>query len=149
MAGNSFSCETMQIHFGLSEAERTAYDVCHWIRGNREEFKALMAVIHHQVDIGNPCVKQGEIESYIRQSGIKLDVLGEFSHNRNLYPGLTRYMVMLRPRLARSIRFRKSKLDDIDLVPIWHEVVDPRTTFLAKNRREAEHLVEIGDASAA
>lgn len=148
MAGGSDAMQ-MQLHFGLSDAERAAYDAAYWVRDNREAFKALMAVIHRQVDMGNPCVKQGEIESYIRQSGMKLDVLGEFSHNRNLYPGLTRYMVMLRPRLARSIRFRKSKLDGIDLIPIWHEVVDPRTVFLAKDRFEAEHLVETGDAGAA
>ena len=138
----------MAFHFGLSDAEKAAFDTCYWIRDNREAFRALMAVFHHQVDKGNPCVKQGEIEHYVRESGLRLDVLDEFRHNRNLYPGLTRYMVMLRPRLARSIRFRKSKLDDIDLVPIWHEVVDPGTSFLAKDRREAEHLVAIGDVSA-
>lgn len=137
------------IHFDLTPGERAAYDACYWVKENREQFVALMAVIHHQVDMGNPCVKQGEIESYVRQSGIKVDVIGEFSHNRNLYPGLTRYMVMLRPRLARSIRFRKSKLDDVDMVSIWHEVVDPRTEFLARDRFEAEHLVAINDASAA
>lgn len=139
----------MTFHFGLSPAERTAYDVCYWVRDNREAFRALMAVFHHQVEVGNPCVKQGEIEHYVRESGIKLDVLDQFKHNRNLYPGITRYAVMLRPRLARSIRFRKSMLDEIDLVAIWHEVVDKNTTFLAKNRYEAEHLVEIGDVSAA
>lgn len=138
----------MEFHFGSTPGERAAYDACYWIRDNWDKFKALMAVVHHQVDIGNPCVKQGEIEHYVRQSGIKLDVLGEFSHNRNLYPGITRYMVMLRPRLARSIRFRKSMLDDVDMVAIWHEIVDPNTTFIAKDRREAEHLVELCDAGA-
>ncbi len=136
-------------HFGLSPAERNAYDVCYWIRDNRETFKALMAVMHRQVDLGNPCVKQGEIEGYVRQTGIRLDVLETFRHNRNLYPGLTRYMVMLRPRLARSINFRKSKLDSVDLVSIWHEIVDKNTTFLAENRFEAERLVAENDASAA
>ena len=137
-----------EYHFGLSDAERAAYDACYWVRDNREEFKALMAVIHHQVDVGNPCVKQGEIEYYVRESGIALDVLDTFRHNRNLYPGITRYMVMLRPRLAKSIRFRKSKLDDVDLVAVWHDLVDEGTEFLAKDRFEAEHLVAIGDVSA-
>ena len=142
------SAGQMQMTFGLPDAERNARDVCRWVRDNGSRFKALMAVFHHQVDLGNPCVKQGEIEAYVRQSGIALDVVGEFRHNRNLYPGLTRYMVMLRPRLARSIRFRRSKLDELDLAAIWHEVVDPNTVFLASSRMEAEHLVAIGDASA-
>lgn len=138
----------VKFHFDATPGERAAYDACYWIKDNPEEFKALMAVIHHQVDIGNPCVKQGEIESYVRESGIKLDVIGTFSHNRNLYPGITRYMVMLRPRLARAINFRKSRLDVVDMVAIWHEIVNPRTVFLAKDRYEAEHLVAIDDVSA-
>lgn len=138
----------MEFHFGLSKGERLAYDTAYWIRDNGRAFKTLMAVMHHQVDIGNPCVKQGEIESYVRQAGIKFDVIDAFRHNRNLYPGLTRYMVMLRPRLARSVHFRKSMLDDVDMVAIWHEIVDPHTLFLAENRKEAERLVAIGDVSA-
>lgn len=127
------SAGQMQMTFGLPDAERNARDVCRWVRDNGSR----------------SCVKQGEIEAYVRQSGIALDVVGEFRHNRNLYPGLTRYMVMLRPRLARSIRFRRSKLDELDLAAIWHEVVDPNTVFLASSRMEAEHLVAIGDVSAA
>ena len=138
----------MTLHFDLTDGERAAYDAAYWIRDNRDAFKALMAVAHHQVDLGNPCMKQGEIEHYVRESGIALDVLGEFKHNRNLYPGITRYAVMLRPRLAKAIRFRKSKLDSVDLVPIWHEVVDSRTTFLASDRFEAEAMAESGDAAA-
>lgn len=138
----------MEFHFGLSKAERLAYDTAYWIKDNGRAFKALMAVMHRQVDAGNPCVKQGEIETYVRQSGIQLDVIESFRHNRNLYPGITRYMVMLRPRLAKSVHFRKSMLDDVDMVAIWHEIVDPNTMFLAESRKEAERLVAIGDVSA-
>lgn len=130
-------------------ARNMAYDACVWVRDNRTDFKSIMHVFHEQVDAGNPCVKQGEIEHYAREAGIVLDVAGFFRHNRNLYPALTRYMVMLRPRLARAINFRKSKLDDIDMAEVWHEVVDPNTVFLAKSRTEAEVLVAIDDASAA
>jgi len=140
--------EQTQIHFDLTPAERVAYDVCCWVKEHGDEFKALMAVMHRQVDLGNPCTKQGEIEFYARQTGMKVDVLDDFRHNRNLYPGLSRLMVMLRPRLARTIRFRKSQLDDVDLRAVWHEVVNPRTVFLAKDRFEAEHLVAIDDISA-
>lgn len=139
--------DQMEFHFESSPGERAAYDACYWIKDNPEQFKALMAVMNHQVDLGNPCVKQGEIEIYVRQSGIKLDVLGTFSHNRNLYPGITRYMVMLRPKLARSIRFRKSMLDSVDMASIWHEIVNPNTLFLANDRYEAERLVEMNDVS--
>lgn len=130
-------------------ARNIAYDACAWIKANPRDFRALMAVMHHQVDIGNPCTKQGEIESYARQMGMTIDVADVFSHNRTLYPALTRYMVMLRPRLARTINFRKSKLDAIDLEAIWREVVNSRTTFLASDRFEAEQLIAMEDVSAA
>lgn len=130
-------------------ARNIALDACYWIKENPRDFRALMAVMHHQVDIGNPCTKQGEIESYARAMGMTIDVADVFSHNRTLYPALTRYMVMLRPRLAKTINFRRSKLDEIDLEAIWREIVNGRTLFLAHDRFEAERLVEIEDVSAA
>lgn len=133
----------------MMTAENMARDACAWVKSHPNDFKSLMAVMHHQVDVGNPCAKQGEIEFYARQMGMEVDVVGVFRHNRNLYPALTRYMVMLRPRLARTINFRKSKLDQIDLVKVWHETVDPRTAFLASSRMEAERMVELDDAAAA
>ena len=133
----------------MQTAENMAIDACRWVKANRGEFKKLMAVLHKQVDMGNPCSKQGEIEFYARQTGIEIDVAGMFRHNRNLYPALTRYMVMLRPRLARTVNFRKSKLDGIDLAAIWHREVDQGTVVLASSRMEAERMVESGDAAAA
>lgn len=130
-------------------SEFMARDACRWVKAHGKDFKRLMAVMHRQVDHGNPCAKQGEIEFYAREMGIEFDVAGAFRHNRNLYPAIARYMVMLRPRLAKTINFRKSKLDEIDLAEIWHEEVNPRTVFLARDRSEAEHLVAIGDVSAA
>lgn len=133
----------------MQSAENMARDACRWIKANPGDFKSLMAVLHHQVDVGNPCSKQGEIEFYARQMGMQVDVVGVFRHNRNLYPALTRYMAMLRPRLARTVNFRKSKLDQIDLVEIWHEEVNPNTVFLASSRMEAERMVQSDDAAAA
>ena len=134
---------------GSIPAELMARDACRWVKTHRKDFKRLMAVMHRQVDDGNPCAKQGEVEFYAREMGIEFDVAGAFRHNRNLYPAIARYMVMLRPRLAKTINFRRSKLDEIDLAEIWHEEVDPRTVFLAQSRKEAEWLVEVGDVSAA
>ena len=133
----------------MQTAENMARDACEWVKAHPNDFKSLMAVLHNQVDVGNPCSKQGEIEFYARQMGMRVDVVGAFRHNRNLYPALTRYMVMLRPRLARTINFRKSKLDTIDLAAIWHEVVNPNTVFLASSRMAAERMVELNDAAAA
>lgn len=68
--------------------------------------------------------------------------------NHNLYAGITRYMVMLRPRLCRTVHFKRSEMDDLDLVAIWREVAKPEVVFYARDVEEARRLVEMGDASA-
>lgn len=132
----------------FSDSEMAAYDVCCWIRDHYGDFKSLISLVNRQVNLGNPCVKQGELEMYVRDSNIRLDIGEEFRHNRNLYPGITRYMVMLVPRLARALHFRKSKLDEVDLVGMWHFAVDGGTVFGADNRYMAQGMVERNDARA-
>ena len=130
-------------------AENMARDTCRWVKGHESDFRRIMAVMHRQVDEGNPCTRRDDIISFARNMGMSISVVNDLRHDHNLYAGLTRLMVMLRPRLARTIHFRKSKLDEIDLARIWHEEVDASTEFLAKSRKDAERLVEIDDISAA
>lgn len=130
-------------------AENTARDVCYWVKAHPSDFKALMAVMHEQVNQGNPRTRRDDVISYARKMGMSVSVVDELRHDHNLYAGLSRYMVMLRPRIARTVNFRKSKLDGIDLAAVWHEIVNPATVFLAKDRLEAERMVELGDACAA
>lgn len=131
------------------DARNMAKDACYWIRDNPDSFKRIMAVFHDQVDKGNSCTRRDDVINYARDKGFDVSVIEELRHDHNLYAGITRYAVMLRPRIARTVNFRKSKLDDIDLVEVWHEVVNPNTVFLAESRREAERMVEANDAAAA
>lgn len=141
--------EQMEFHFGLSPAERCAYDCCYWIKGHREAFRKLMAYFHSQVDSGNPRTTRDDAMAWCRENAVRMSVLEELVRDHNQYAAVTRYAVMLRPRLARTVRFRKSMLDSVDMASIWHEIVDAGTFFPAKSRSEAEHLVEINDVSAA
>lgn len=134
--------------FDMSPAEATAYEACKWVKDNRRDFKLLMCVFHNNVNQGVSCTKRGELEHWARFHGITPSNDEAFQFDHNLYAALTRYMVMLMPRLARTINFRKSALDDVDLASIWYEVVDSRTAFLADNRYMAQHLVDIDDACA-
>lgn len=130
-------------------AINTAKDVCYWVKAHPQEFKRILAVLHEQVDGGNPRTRRDDIVSYARDMGMSVSVIDELRHDHNLFAGLSRYAVMLRPRLARTLHFRKSKLDQVDLVAVWHEIVDGSTTFLASNRMEAERMVQTDDAAAA
>ena len=130
-------------------AENMARDVCSWVKKHPSDFKALMRTVHHQVDIGNPRTRRDDIVSFARDMGMEVSVVDDLRHDHNLFAGLSRYMVMLRPRLARTLHFRPSKLDGIDLAAIWHEVVDPSTCFLAESWKQAAMMAETNDAAAA
>ena len=61
---------------------------------------------------------------------------------------LTRYMVMLSPRLARCIDFNTAPIDDVPMQDIWHEIVNPNTVFFAESWKEAKQAVKLGDVTA-
>lgn len=138
----------LSFHFDLTDGERAAYDACYWVRGNGAAFKAMMAYCHRQVDEGNPRTTRDDVMSWARDNRVGMAVLDDLVRDHNLYACVTRYAVMLRPRLAKTLHFRKSKLDQVDLAAIWHEVVNAGTTFLAADRFEAERMAESGDAAA-
>ena len=142
-------CEgQMQIHWDLNTPERYAYSGAEWIAGHWKGFVETMAFIHSRVDAGDPRTTRSDVFAWAKQTGMEMSDVAEVVRNHNLYAVLTRYMVMLRPRLCRTIHFKHSGLDDIDLAAIWHEVVRPETVFFARDAEEAKRLVEMGDSSA-
>lgn len=131
----------------MTGQELAEYGCC-WISRNYADFKKIMHLIHVEVDKGNPCVQQGDILTLAKERGIDIGEHPGIKRDRNLWPCITRYAVMLRPKLAKALRFRRSKLDKVDMVAVWHTYVDSTTFFLAQDWKEAERLCEIGDVSA-
>lgn len=125
----------------------TAQSVCCWIKDHHDAFVSLMHIVHREVDDGNPNVQQGDVMVLARKAGIDVTLTNQFRRDRNLWPGITRYMVMLSPRLSRALGFRESKLDgdDVDLITTWYEIVNTYPLFYASSWREAQELVEMGD----
>jgi len=138
----------------MSDAKLQAERVCCWVKKNPKAFKTFMAIAHAFVDEGKPRLTRSRAYSIAEDMGVRINdgdgnpVEFGIARNHNFWPCLTRYMVMLRPRLARTLRFRDSKFDDIDLKPIWHENVNAGTFFLATSRKDAQRLVEIEDVAA-
>ena len=116
---------------------------CLWVRDNPKLFRRLMRLAHIEAERGNTRFQRDNIYDAARRCGFAITDSRELRRDHNLYSVLARYMVMLR------INFRKSDVDDVDLVERWHELVNPRTTFLAENWREAKKAVELEDVSAA
>lgn len=130
----------------LSSGDLAEYGCC-WIKGHKRQFYAIMEIVEFEAQRGNPCVQRGDIYMLAKHRGLSISDVRELRRDNSLWSVLTRYMVMLRPYLARALRFRKCGLDSIDLVDKWHRYVNPRTVFLADNWRQAVSLVEMCDAA--
>lgn len=137
------------------KARTQAERVCCWVKSNPAAFRAVMAMAHREVDSGNPRLTRDDAYAMLRGMRVRMaDGDGEpaeieLVRNHNFWACLSRYMVMLRPRLARVLRFRRSMFDQVDLQEVWRENVNAGTTFLAESWQEAARLVETGDVSAA
>lgn len=121
---------------------------CAWIRDHPREFKAIMHLLHLEVESGNPRVSRGDIYMLARRRGIDVSSMPELRRDNTLWSVIARYMVMLRPKLARCLCFRKSVADEVDMVDRWHEVVGTWPTFLASTWKEAKEAVAADDCSA-
>lgn len=121
---------------------------CVWISRNYGTFNEICHLLHIEADSGNPCVQQGDILTLAKERRLDIGEYPGIKRDRNLWPIITRYAVMRRPKLAKVLSFRKSKADEVDMVAAWHEHVNPSTFFLANDWKEAQRLVEIGDVSA-
>ena len=123
-------------------AELMVECACVWVRDHNRQFRTIMSLVHEQVDEGNPCVQEGDIALLARARGFGWSEVKEFKCDHNIWAVLTRYMVMLNPRLCRALCFRKSKVDDVDLQAKWYECVPGQTNFLARNWQEAQLVCE-------
>lgn len=121
---------------------------CYWIRDHWRGFKLIMHIAHIEAESGNPCVQRGDIFILARRRGLDVSDVPELRRDNTLWSVIARYMVMLSPKIARSINYRKSKIDDVDLAERWHEIVNPNTFFLAETWGDAKKAVALEDASA-
>lgn len=118
---------------------------CFWIRDHPRQFKTLMHLVHCELDTGREYVQRGEIYNLARARGMSVTDVRELRRDNNLWSSISRYMVMLTPRLARALRFRSSDIDEVDMVARWHEIVNPHTVFAADGWQMAAEVNEIED----
>lgn len=141
----------------VSCPEERVRKVCGWIafedesgrRVNYSKMVAIMRMCHRAVDDGTLVNRDIAYYEALRMGWGIADAEDVFKRDHDFWSVLARYMVMLRPRLARCINFKRAPVDDAPLVEVWHEVVDPLTLFLAESWEAAKEAVRLGDASAA
>ena len=133
----------------VADSETYVRKACRWVNKNPQLFKRIMYLCHKEVDKGNPCIQRGQIYKLAQDAGFSITECQEIRRDHNLWAILARYMVMLRPRLAKSLNFRNAGCDHVDMVSIWHEEVNAGTTFLAENWKAAKRACDLGCVSAA
>lgn len=119
-----------------TSAEELAYNTCVWVKNNQPSFKAIMRIMHFCQD-NDMVLRRDDLYAYALQNHIDISICEQFRQDHDLWSGITRYAVMLRPSLCGAVRFRKSKLDEIDLVATWHDVVNAGTFFFASSVQDA------------
>lgn len=109
----------------------------------------LVRLCERKARAGEPCIRRGDLYRMAQEEGLDITICREFRFDNNIWAPLSRYLLMFRPRLAGSIHPKKSEIDDIDLVKVWHDQVNPQTFFFAETWQEAVEAFELMDVSAA
>ena len=109
----------------------------------------LVGLCERMMHQGAVCIRRGDLYLMAQQMGLDITVCREFRFDNNIWAPLSRYLLMFRPSLARSIHPKKSEVDELDLAAIWHEQVNPQTFFLADTWQDAVRALDLDDASAA
>lgn len=133
----------------VADAEVYVRSACRWVKRHGVQFKRIMHLIHLRVDSDAVSVQRGDIFILARQAEMDITDCEELKRNNNLWASLARYMVMLRPCLARVLHFRDAGCDHVDMQAIWREEVNAETVFLAENWKAAKRACEEGCVSAA
>ena len=114
---------------------------CRWMR--------LVRLCERMSREGAVCIRRGDLYLMALQMGMDITVCREFRFDNNIWSALSRYLLMFRPALARSIHPKRSEVDEVDLAAVWHETVNPQTFFPAATWQEAVLALDLDDASAA
>lgn len=96
----------------------------HWIRTNRAAFKELQFACKFLHENKAP-IQQGRILAELTSRGYRLTINETFSHDRNLWPVLARYLRAFHPELKQSIHLRASALDGLSLSAIPESYLIP------------------------
>lgn len=100
---------------------------------------------------GWPRIRRGDLFVIAAQQGMEMSLAREFCFDNNIWSGLSRYLLMFRPKLAAVIfprRCKTSRIDEVDFEAVWHENVNPATFFYFPTWEQAVEAWQAGDVAA-
>ncbi|MCR2027741.1 hypothetical protein [Adlercreutzia muris] len=116
-----------------------------WIASHRGTYNRVMHLCLCEVEAGEDWVGRDYIYRMAKKSRLRITSDKEFRFSHELWSVIARYMVMMRPSLARVISCNRSPIDDFDLEQKWHDRVGDGTVFLARSYAEAKRMCREDD----
>lgn len=123
-----------------ARAEQMVAKACWWVRKNPEKWDQLRKFCNYLKDQGD-VIQRGNIYELARFHGMNIKLASEFKRDHNLWSALARYLVMERPALLSSIKFRTTPIDEVNLVEYWQDIVGD-DHFKAHSLIEARTIYE-------
>lgn len=117
----------MDMFSGSTSPVDRVESACRWLRDFEHHcaFMRLMDV----VDAQPGHVRRGDVWVLAQQAGMSVSDCEMFRFDNNLWSVLSRYMLMMRPRLATKVHPRRCDVDTVDLELVYRRSVSTHTTF--------------------
>ena len=121
-------------------AERLVRRACAWVARNPGTWERLRGVCRALMRSGH-VIQRDNVYTLACQAGMDVSEASEFRRDHNLWSVLSRYMVLLEPQMLAAVGFRRTPVDEVNLVAAWEELVRP-AGFAASSLAEAREAYE-------
>lgn len=115
---------------------------CRWIRRNPGAWERLRAVCR-RLNLEGYLVQRDNVYTVAAELGIEIREAAEYRRDHNLWSVLSRYMAMLDPAMCSCVSFRRSGVDEVDLVGAYERTVG-EADFVASSLAEAQAMHRAG-----
>ncbi len=100
-------------------------------------------------------VRRGDLYILAQMAGLSVTTCREFRFDNNIWAPLSRYVLMLRPKVSKVIHpiEKRDGIDLVDLCEMWRKHAwshgrRAHVFFACEHWQDASQMVEIGDVSA-
>ncbi len=95
-------------------------NACRWIRADKDRWWRLVELCEwYAATHPNSRMRRGDVFNSAEQRGMSVTLCRQFRFDNSLWSVLSRYAIMCRPDLARTLRPRRCGIDSVHLRSVW------------------------------
>lgn len=101
-------------------------------------------------------IRRGDLYMLAQMHGMRISLCNEFRFDNNVWPALSRFMLMVRPKTSAVIHpaYNPDGIDSLDLAKMWRDFKWSHSGraalfFPASRWQDAAEMAAVGDVSAA